>query len=224
MFKYALDKGICTHLQAMISGGTDTSTVTLTWAICLLLRNRVIMEKAKQELDTQVGKDKPIGESDISKLVYLQAIIKETLRLYPPGPLSAPREFTKDCILGGYHVRKGTRLMTNLWKISTDPSVWSDPLEFKPERFLTTHKDVDVRGHHFELLPFGCGRRICPGISFGLQMVHLTLANFLHSFEISNPSLELVDMTESFGLTNTKTTPLEVLLKPRLSLNCYEVM
>ena len=156
--------------------------------------------------------------------MYLQAIVKETLRLYPPGPLSIPREFSENCILGGYHVRKGTRLILNLWKIHTDSNVWSDPLEFKPERFLTTHKDIDVRGEHFELLPFGGGRRICPGISFGLQMVHLTLASFLHSFEILNPSSEPIDMNETFGLSNTKTTPLEILVKLRLSSNCYEIM
>ncbi|XP_057447524.1 cytochrome P450 82A4-like [Lotus japonicus] len=205
-------------------GGAETTTVTLTWAICLLLKNPHILEKAKEELNTKVGKDKCISESDLSKLVYLQAIVKETLRLCPPGPLSAPREFSENCTLGSYQVKKGTRLITNLWKINTDASVWPDPLDFRPERFLTTHKDVDVRGHHFELLPFGCGRRICPGISFGLQMVHFTLASFLHSFEILNPSGEHVDMTESFGLTNAKATPLEVLVKPSLSTNCYETM
>lgn len=205
-------------------GGTDTSTVTLTWAICLLLRTPHTLQRAKEELDTQIGKERFINESDINKLVYLQAIVKETLRLYPAGPLSAPREFTEDCTLGGFHIRKGTRLITNLWKIQTDPSIWSDPLEFKPERFLTTHKEVDVRGNHFELLPFGSGRRICPGISFGLQMVHLTLANFLHSFEVLNASNDPIDMSEILGLTNTKATPLEVLIKPCLSPHCYETM
>ncbi|KAK7271717.1 hypothetical protein RJT34_27842 [Clitoria ternatea] len=218
------DTVIKSTVLAIILGGTDTTSVTLTWAICLLLRNPLVLEKAKAELDTEIGKDRSIIESDISKLVYLQAVVKETLRLYPAGPLSAPREVTENCTLGGYDVKKGTRLITNLWKIQTDPNVWSDPLEFKPERFLTIHKDVDLRGHHFELLPFGSGRRICPGISFALQMIHLTLASFLHSFEISNPSSEPVDMSESYGLTNTKATPLEVLIKPHLSPNCYETI
>jgi cytochrome P450 len=103
------------------------------------------MEKVKEELDIQVGKKRCVNESDIDKLVYLQAIVKETLRLYPSGPLSGPREFSENCIVGGYNVIKGTRLITNLWKIQTDPSIWQDPLEFKLERFLTTHKDIDVR-------------------------------------------------------------------------------
>ncbi|CAJ1946848.1 unnamed protein product [Sphenostylis stenocarpa] len=215
------DTMIKSTVLAVIAGGADTSNTVLTWAICLILRNPSVLENAKAELDIEVGKDKCISESDISKLIYLQAIVKETLRLYPPGPLSGPREFTENCILSGYNIKKGTRLITNLWKIHTDPSVWWDPLEFKPERFLTTHKDIDINGRHFELLPFGSGRRMCPGIYFGLQMVHLTLATFLHSFEISSPSNAPIDMSETFGLTNTKTTPLEILIKPRLSLTSY---
>ncbi|KOM25858.1 hypothetical protein LR48_Vigan203s000400 [Vigna angularis] len=118
--------------------------------------NPNVLEKVKEELHI-VGKEKWLSENDITKLIYLQATVKETLRLYPPAPLSAPHEFTEDCTINGYNVTKGTRLITNLWKIHTDEYVWSDPLEFKPERFLTTHKDIDMKGHHFELLPFGGG-------------------------------------------------------------------
>ncbi|MED6128086.1 hypothetical protein PIB30_094319 [Stylosanthes scabra] len=149
---------------------------------------------------------------------------KETIRLYPPSPLSGIREFREDCILGGYHVGKGTRLLTNLWKIQTDPSIWEDPLEFMPERFLTTHKEVDVKGNHFEYIPFGSGRRICPGIPFGLRTAHLTLASFLQSFEISKTSSEPIDMTAVVEITNIKVTPLEVLIKPRLSSLLYKAM
>ena len=209
-------------LQAVVSGGTDTSNTVLTWVISLILRNPSVLEKVKEELDIHIGKEKCVSESDISKLTYVQAIVKESLRLYPPGPLSGPREFTENCTLRGYNIKKGTRLITNLWKIHTDSNVWEDPLEFKPERFLTTHKDIDIKGHNFELLPFGGGRRMCPGASFGLQMVHFILASFLHSFEIISSSPDPIDMTETFGLTNTKATPLDILIKPRLSLNCYE--
>lgn len=104
----------------------------------------------------------------------------------------------------------------------TDPRVWPDPLEFKPERFLTTHEDIDVKGQNFELIPFASGRRACPGISFALQMLHFTLASLIHAFEMSTPSNAPVDMTASFGLTNIKSTPLDVVLKPRLPLNLYE--
>ena len=205
----------------MIAGGNDTTMVTLTWALSLLLNNRHTLKKAQEELDIKVGKGRLVNEADINNLFYLKAIIKEALRLYPPGTL-VPREFHEDCTIGGYHVTKGTRLVVNLWKIQTDPSVWSDPLEFKPERFLTTHKDVDVRGQNFELIPFGSGRRACPGISFGLQMLHLTLASLIHAFEISTPSHAPVDMSATFGLTNIKSTPLDVVVKPRLPSNLFE--
>ncbi|MED6181260.1 hypothetical protein PIB30_017835 [Stylosanthes scabra] len=211
--------------MTMIVGGTDTSGVTLTWTLCLLLNNPRTMKKAKEELDTHIGKERCITESDLSKLVYLQAIVKEALRLYPAGPLGGPREFTENCTLGGYHVKKGSRLITNIWKIQTDPSIWSDPLEFKPERFLTTHKDTNFKDQHFELMPFGSGRRMCPGMSFALQMVHFTLARFLHSFEISKPSSdEPIDMNGILGLSYAKATPVEVLIKPCLAPGCYETM
>lgn len=145
--------------------------------------------------------------------------------MYPPAPLGVPHEFTEDCTIYGYHVPKGTRLISNLWKIQTDPEVWADnPLEFKPERFLTTQKDVDVRGQHFEMIPFGSGRRVCPGISFGILMVNFSLASFLHAFEITTPSDEPIDMFESFGQTCTEATPLEIVIKPRLSPKLYGVL
>ncbi|MED6151515.1 hypothetical protein PIB30_083233 [Stylosanthes scabra] len=175
--------------------------------MCLLLRNHKVLEKAKEELDKKIEKERCINDSDINKLVYIQAIVKETLRLYPPAPLTT-REFTENANLGGYHIEKGTILLTNVWKINTNPSVWSDWPEFKPEKFLTTHKDVDFKGHHFDLLPFGSGRRMCPGISFGVQIIHFILASFLYSFEIS--SMEHVDMTGTLGAVYAKATPLKI--------------
>ncbi|EXC07353.1 Cytochrome P450 82A3 [Morus notabilis] len=200
----------------LIAGGSDTTAVTLTWAVSLLLNNRHVLKKAQDELDSQVGKNRAVNEFDMHKLTYIQAIVKETLRLYPAAPLSGPHVFLKDCTIGGYHIHKGTRLLTNLWKIQTDPNLWPDPLDFKPERFLTTNKDVDVRGQHFELIPFGTGRRACPGISFALQMVQFTVASFLQAFEIATPLDASVDMTESFGLTNIRATPLELLITAEL--------
>ncbi|XP_020534784.2 cytochrome P450 CYP82D47 [Jatropha curcas] len=211
-------KSACLNL---IAGGSDTSTVTLTWTISLLLNNKQALEKAQEELDRLVGRERQVNEFDISKLIYLQAIIKESLRLYPPAPLSAPRVTRENCTIGGCHIKKGTRLIINVWKIHRDPKNWPDPLQFKPERFLTSHKDIDVRGQNFELIPFGSGRRACPGTAFGLQMVHIALARFLQAFQISNPTTEPIDMTESPGLTNLKATPLEVLLSPRLPPGLY---
>lgn len=205
--------------QALILGGSDTTSGTLTWAISLLLNNRHALKKAQEELDQQVGKERAVDESDTQNLVYLQAIIKETLRLYPAGPLLAPREAMEDCTISGYHVPAGTRLMINAWKIQRDPRVWENPSAFQPERFLPghgAHADVDVRGQQFELIPFGSGRRSCPGASSALQVLHLTLARLLHAFELATPLDQPVDMSESPGLTIPKATPLKVLLSPRL--------
>ncbi|XVE69975.1 hypothetical protein DITRI_Ditri10aG0034300 [Diplodiscus trichospermus] len=194
----------------MILGGSDTTTVALNWALSLVLNNPLQLKRAQEELDTHVGKDRLVQESDISKLVFIQAIIKETLRMYPPAPLSAPRELSKKCNIGGYDIPAGTRLIVNLHRIQRDPKVWPEPSEFKPERFLTTHKDVDVRGLHFELMPFGSGRRSCPGTSFAMQMLNLTLSNFLHAFKFSTPNNGLIDMTGTVGLTYMKSTLHEI--------------
>ncbi|KAL1309315.1 cytochrome P450 82A1-like isoform X2 [Arachis ipaensis] len=131
----------------LMGASIDTTAGTLIWILSCMLNNRATIEQAHKELDSHVGKERLVKETDISKLVYIQAIVKETLRLYPTAIFSGPREFADDCFVNGYYIPKGTQLVTNLWKIHTDPSIWSDPLEFKPERFLTTHKDVDVRGH-----------------------------------------------------------------------------
>jgi cytochrome P450 len=140
-----------------------------------------------------------VDESDVKNLVYLQAIVKETLRLYPPAPIISLRAAMEDCTLStGYQIPAGMRLMVNAWKIHRDKSIWSDPHKFQPERFLTGHKDIDVRGHNFELIPFGSRRQSCPGISLALQLVHLTLASLLHGFEVSKPSNDDVDMAESW--------------------------
>ncbi|XP_058735447.1 cytochrome P450 CYP82D47-like [Vicia villosa] len=205
----------------LILAGTDTTAGTLTWTLSLLLNNREVLNKAIQELDTQTGREKMIMESDLNKLEYLQAIIKETLRLYPPSPLSLPHESIEDCIVGGYHVPAGTHLLTNLSKLQRDPMLYSNPLEFRPERFLARHKDVDVKGQHFELIPFDAGRRICPGISFGLQLMQITLATLLHGFDIVNSDEGLVDMAEQSGITNIKASPLQVILTPRLSPQAF---
>ncbi|KAG9146447.1 hypothetical protein Leryth_011727 [Lithospermum erythrorhizon] len=209
--------------MSMVVGGSDTSAVVIIWALSLLLNNRNALEKAQQELDIHVGKERKVDiSSDLNKLVYLQAIVKETLRLQPAGALMVPREFTEDCTLGGYHISKGTMLFVNLWKLQRDPNLWADPLEFKPERFLSApHKDIDFRGSDFQYFPFGAGRRMCPGLNIGLQNVYMVLANLLHAFDISTIDGQPVDMSTTQGVTTAKETPLIVLIAPRLSPNLY---
>ncbi|WRX30807.1 Cytochrome P450 - like 10 [Theobroma cacao] len=137
------------------------------------------------------------------------------------GNAEMPHESMEDCVVSGYHIPAGTRLLINLYKIHRDPHAWSDPCEFQPERFLTTYKDFDVRGQNFELIPFGSGRRMCPGVSLALQVLELTLANLLQGFELGTPLDEPVDMGEAIGITNLKVSPLEVLITPRLPAVCY---
>lgn len=179
------------------------------------------MRRIQDELDTNIGKERSVEEADINKLIYLQAVVKETLRLHRAGPLAVPHEAIEDCTINGYHIQKGTRVIPNLAKIHRDPKVWKKPNEFMPERFLTSHKDIDVKGNNFELIPFGSGRRMCPGITLGLQIVHLTLASKIQSFDMKRPSMEPIDMTESPGLTSLKATPLHALLIPRLASDLY---
>ncbi|KAJ0504773.1 putative cytochrome P450 [Helianthus annuus] len=159
------------NLTAIFVAATDTTTVTLTWALALLVNDPLVLKKTQQELENYVGRDRKVEESDMNNLVYLQAIIKETMRLYPPAALSVPHESTEDCII--HH----------------DPQIWTDPFEFRPERFLTTKKEINVKGQHFELIPFGSGRRICPGISFAFEAMQLILASIIHGFEFQNQQM-----------------------------------
>nr|ASG81458.1 vinorine hydroxylase [Rauvolfia serpentina] len=190
--------------------------------IDVLLNNRDVMRKAQEEIDNHVGKERWVDETDLKHLVYLQAIVKEGLRLYPPGPLGAPHRAIEDCQVGGYFIPKGTQLLVNVWKLHRDPRVWSEPEKFMPERFLTRQAEVDVFGHHFELLPFGSGRRACPGITFAVQVMHLTVARLLQGFDMTTPSNLPVDMTEGPGVTMPKAHPVEVLMMPRLPSALYE--
>lgn len=205
----------------MMVGGTDTTSVTLTWALCLLLNNPHTLKMAQEEIDNHVGRERPVKESDLESLVYIDAVIKEAMRLQPPVPV-IPREAGEDCVILGYHIPAGTRLFINTWSIQRDPRVWPDPLEFKPERFLTSHKEVDLQGLHFELVPFGGGRRVCPAIPFALRAMQLALASLLHGFHVeTSAGGEAIDMRGSFGTTNMKATPLDVGLTPRLSPEVY---
>ncbi|KAF3788096.1 F-box/LRR-repeat protein 14 [Nymphaea thermarum] len=169
------------------------------------------MKKVQGELDHHVGKERTVNESDLKNLVYLQAVIKVSLRLGPPTPLLALRESIEDCHIGGFHVPAGTHLAVNLWEIHHDPQLWAEPDKFQPERFIGSN--VDVHGKHFQFIPFGSGRRICPGISFVLSIVHIVLARLFQGFD-----LQLLPADSFFYEDNPLGTGtiLNVLLAPRL--------
>ncbi|OWM82917.1 hypothetical protein CDL15_Pgr005317 [Punica granatum] len=202
----------------LIMTGSESTALTMTWAVALLLNNPSTLIHAQEELDRVVGRDRWVQESDIESLKYLQAIVKETLRLYPPAPLTGLREAMEDCHIGGYRVPKGTRVLVNIWKLQRDPAIWSDPDGFRPERFLKEHKNVEVRGQSFEYIPFSSGRRSCPGATFGLQVVHLMLARMLQGFDMTIAGDGPIDMGEGQGIALPRASPLRVVLKPRLDL------
>ncbi|KAG7949083.1 hypothetical protein I3843_13G042400 [Carya illinoinensis] len=215
----------------LILTGAGSTAVTLTWVLSLLLNNPTVLKAAQEEIDIQVGKDKWVQESDIKNLNYLQAIVKETLRINPAGPVTGIREAMEDCTLGGYHVPKGTRMIINIWKLQRDPRVWPDATEFRPERFMkTSHhdhadssisSDANVLGKQFEYAPFSYGRRSCPGGNFGLQVIYLALARLLQGFEMATVGGMKVDMREGLGLALPKAEPLQLILKPRLPMELY---
>ncbi|XP_071714099.1 LOW QUALITY PROTEIN: xanthotoxin 5-hydroxylase CYP82C4-like [Rutidosis leptorrhynchoides] len=210
-----------TTLVLMLTGSESTA-LTMTWALSLLLNNPNVLKSAQKELDIHVGKHRWAEDSDVKNLTYLQAIVKETLRLYPPGALAGPHEAMEDCHVEKYHVPKGTRLIVNVWKLHRDPQVWSDPHEFRPERFLKEHCDLNYQGHNFEYIPFGTGRRMCHAITFASHVIYLTLARLIQGFDLSTPMGKPVDMTEGLGIALQKVKPLEVIITPRLPQELYQ--
>lgn len=177
-----------------------------------LLRNPDKMAKAQNELDEVFGKGVIIQETNISKLTYIQAIVKETYRLHPAAPFLIPYKAEKNVELCDYFVPKNAQLWVNVWSIGRDPRVWPNPLMFSPERFIG--RDTDVKGRDFELIPFGAGRRICPGIPLAYRMLHLMLATLLHSFNWKyhdGENSKDIDVEEKFGITLQKAQPLQAI-------------
>lgn len=210
------------YLQTIVSDATHTTAVHLIWIIACLLNNKHALEKVQEEIDIKVGKNRWVEDSDIKNLTYFQATIKEVLRLYPPSPMLV-HEASADCQVLGYHIPKGTRLFVNVWKLQKDPKFWPKPEKFLPERFLTTKANVDVYGKDLEFIPFGSGRRSCPGITMAMQVTYLSIARLLQAFDFETPNNEPVDMTEGPGFTAVKKTPLEVVVKPRMLPMYYGV-
>ncbi|CAB4289047.1 unnamed protein product [Prunus armeniaca] len=212
-------KNIKGMLAEMFVAGTETTSSTFEWGMTEILRKPDAYKKIVMELDQVVGKDRFVEESDISNLPYLQAAVKEVFRLHPAVPLLVPRSTNEACEVSGYHIPKGCIVLVNVWGMARDPSVWEDPCEFKPERFLGS--SIDVKGHDFNLIPFGSGKRSCIGLPLGHRMVHFYLAALLHAFEWECPA-EIVDnVEERVGLTIRKGKPLIGIPKPRLSNSVY---
>ncbi|KAA0053194.1 cytochrome P450 93A2-like [Cucumis melo var. makuwa] len=205
------------NTEDIFAAGTDTSAITIEWALAELINHPNIMKKAREEIHKVVGNNKVVEESDIPNLPYLQAIVKETLRLHS-SPLIV-RESTESCTINGYEIAPKTQVYVNVWAIGRDPKHWENPLEFEPERFMDKEGSVisgDLRGQNFQLLPFGSGRRSCPGTTLALLMVQTTLGCMVQCFDWKVNSGK-VDMEEGPGLTLPRAHPLVCIPKPCLT-------
>uniref|UniRef100_A0A803LKA5 Cytochrome P450 n=1 Tax=Chenopodium quinoa TaxID=63459 RepID=A0A803LKA5_CHEQI len=191
--------------------GTDTSAATVVWAMTELMKNPNVMKKVQEEVRNlvkeQVCSATIIQEEQLHHLIYLKAVVKETFRLHPPSPLLVPRQTMQECTLEGYQIEQGTLVFINAWAIGRDPESWDNPETFLPERFLGSPNPVDYKGQDFELIPFGAGRRGCPGMVLGVTTIELALANLLCFFDWELPASmkrEDIDMDNLPGITAHK--------------------
>ncbi|KAM7526119.1 hypothetical protein LguiA_016021 [Lonicera macranthoides] len=206
-------------IMEMFFAGSETTSISIEWGFVEMLRNPHVMQKVRNEIDTVIGLHRKVEESDFERLPYLQAVVKETLRLHPVLPLLLPRNTTEDTKYMGYFVPKDTQVFVNAWAIGRDPAAWDDPLTFKPERFLGS--DIEYKGQDFQLIPFGSGRRICVGFPLAHRVVHLTLATIIQNFDWELPAgvtPKSIDMEEKFGLTLRKKIPMKAVPRKRSNL------
>ncbi|KAL1815301.1 hypothetical protein ACET3Z_017875 [Daucus carota] len=196
------DNNIKAVILDVISGGSETSSITIDWAMSEMLKNPKVMERAQAEIRKVCEGKENIDETMLHELSYLKQVIKETLRLHPAAPLLVARECREQCQLHGYDVPVKTKIVVNAWAIGRDPRFWADPDTFNPQRFEDS--SVEFKGTNFEYIPFGAGRRICPGMLFALPMIELPLAQMLYRFDWKLPEglkNEELDMSEAYGIT-----------------------
>lgn len=189
-------------MQDIFIGGGETSSSVVEWGMSELIRNPRVMEEAQAEVRRVYDSKGYVDETELHQLIYLKSIIKETMRLHPPVPLLVPRVSRERCQINGYEIPSKTRIIINAWAIGRNPKYWGETESFKPERFLNS--SIDFRGTDFEFIPFGAGRRICPGITFAIPNIELPLAQLLYHFDWKLPNKmknEELDMTESNGIT-----------------------
>ncbi|KAI5078597.1 hypothetical protein GOP47_0006268 [Adiantum capillus-veneris] len=204
-------KGVLTD---MLAGAIHSSSVSVEWAMVELLRNPRCMQKLKHEIDSMVSKGAQVTDADLFNLSYLKNVVKEVMRLHPIAPLAGPRITYEESKVGHFNIPSNTQVYINVWAIGRDPKVWDMETCFYPERFEAC--DVDVKGQHFELLPFGSGRRICPGMNLGLSIVEVTIASLVANFQWELPegqTCETIDLAEKSTIVLSKATPLIALAK-----------
>uniref|UniRef100_A0A453QNT6 Cytochrome P450 76C4 n=1 Tax=Aegilops tauschii subsp. strangulata TaxID=200361 RepID=A0A453QNT6_AEGTS len=208
--------GLTAILFDLFTAGSDTMALTVEWAMAELLRNPGVMAKVRAEIHDALGGKESIGETDVAGLPYLQAVLKEAMRLHPVGPILLPHRAVEEGVeIGGYAVPEGSTVIFNAWAIMRDPAAWERPDEFVPDRFLgmaDADQAVDFRGKAFEFIPFGSGRRLCPGLPMAERVLPFILASLLHAFEWRLPdgmSAEELDVSERFTTANMMAVPLK---------------
>ncbi|CAM8906540.1 unnamed protein product [Rhodiola kirilowii] len=204
-------------LMDVAVGGTDTTATLFEWTLSELLLHPQVLKAVQDELTEVVGLDDHVTEFHLPKLCYLGAVIKEAHRLHPAFPLLFPRCPSQETQVGNYTVPKGVKIFINAWAIHRDPTIWENPLEFKPERFLKSETKWDFSGKDLRYIPFGCGRRICPGLPMAERSLMYTLATFLHCFNWEVPEGVTIELGESFGLVMKKKKPLVAIPSLRLA-------
>ncbi|KAL5820380.1 hypothetical protein ACOSQ3_022262 [Xanthoceras sorbifolium] len=216
---YRIDRDhIKTIILDILTAAMDTSAAPIEWTLSELIKHPRIMKKVQNELENVVGRDKMVEESNLDNLEYLDMVIKESLRFHPVVPLLVPHESREDCIVNGFYIPKKSRIFINAWAIGRDPAVWNDPDNFYPERFVGSN--IDLRGHDFQLIPFGSGRRICPGMQLGLTVIRLVVAQLIHCFDWELPDRMVateLDMTEHFGIVTNRAKHLSAIPTYRLN-------
>nr|GMD47737.1 premnaspirodiene oxygenase-like [Ipomoea batatas] len=204
----------------IFAGGTETSATTVVWAMSEMMKHPRVFAKAQAEVREAFKGKEMLEEDDIEQLEYLKLVVKETLRCYPPIPLLIPRECREETVVCGYTIPQKARVLINVWAIGRDPKYWEDPENFIPERFENNNNNnnsIDFMGNHFEFLPFGAGRRICPGLAFGFANTVSPLAHLLYNFDWKLPAgvtVETLDMTERPGMAVAKKNQLFLIPTP----------
>lgn len=211
----------------MIAAATDTSAVTNEWAMAEVIKNPRVLKKVQEELDSVVGTNRMVSESDLVHLSYLRCVVRETFRMHPAGPFLIPHESTQPTTINGYYIPEKTRVFINTHGLGRNPKVWNDNVEeFKPERHWTAEgRRVEIsHGADFKILPFSAGKRKCPGAPLGVTLVLFALARLLHSFDWTPPNglrHEDIDTSEVYGMTMPKSQPLIAIANPRLPPHLY---
>ncbi|MBA0744571.1 hypothetical protein Gogos_007186 [Gossypium gossypioides] len=201
----------------MIIGGTDTTFATMEWAMTELLRHPNKLRKVIEELDAIIGDQNVVEESNLPRLLYLDAVVKETFRIHPPVPLLVPHMPSETTVIAGYTIPKNSCIFFNVWAIQRDAEFWEDPLRFEPERFLKDTEKRNYTGNSFHFFPFGSGRRICVGIPLAEKIIMQILATLLHCFDWELPDGQQPDVKEKLRFVLTKAEPLVVVPVARLS-------